>query len=68
MSFGPMEMLGVALGAAFRDQIWNITVWPLKTVWRLLRGTGRSQGKSSAIAPEANTQVVDVTPVVRRIE
>lgn len=68
MAFGPMEMAAVALGAMFKHQINAIFTWPFRALWRLLRGTKASHGERGAEASVASAQVIDVTPVVRRID
>src|SRR3546814_793415 len=66
MAFGPMEALGVALGAAFRPWIWAATCWPFKKVGDLIRKGRTPQSQRSAHPPEPGAQIIDVTPVSSR--
>lgn len=73
MSFGPAEMAAVALGALFREQIWNAFWWPFKKLWQgskwlFIAATkiGRDKKRASRPASEA-TQIIDITPTSRHI-
>lgn len=67
MAFGPEQALAVVLGAMFKNQIWAVTTWPFKTVWRLLRKARPSQSESGSDLPVSETEIIDVTPIRRTI-
>lgn len=72
MAFGPAEMAAVALGAVFRDQIWNAFWWPFKMAWRgvkalFIAGHRKWREQRASRATSEATQIIDVTPTSRRL-